>query len=46
MKRVFNDKNQNNNKHYKNNHNRKVLPEKLVSCTKSTKFNNDGAKKM
>jgi len=35
-----------NNKHYQINHDRKVLPEKLVSCTKSTKFNNDGVKNM
>jgi hypothetical protein len=46
MKRVCNDKNQNNNKHYQINHNRKVLPEKLVSCTESTKINGDGVKNM
>ena len=46
MKRVCNDKNQNNNKHYKIDDDRKVMPEKLVSCTKSTKFNSDGVKNM
>lgn len=46
MKRVCNDKNQNNKKNYQINHNRRVLPEKLESCTKSTKFNSDGVKDM
>jgi len=34
MKRVFNDKNQNNNKPYQNNHNRKVLPKNLYLAQK------------
>ena len=46
MKRACNDKNQNNNKQYQINDDRKEMPEKPVPCTKSTKFNTNEIKNM